>query len=62
MSEYTDTGHVEVELTGESATSLMATFFGPVGTGETSGYVFQADMDLEPPFPKAVVVSFDCSY
>jgi hypothetical protein len=40
----------------------MATFAGPVGTGDSSGYVFHADMDLQPPYPKAIVVALACSY
>ena len=61
-SSYQDTGQVATDLTGEPATSLMATFFGPIGTGDQQGYVFHADMDLLPPYPKAIVVTLDCSY
>jgi hypothetical protein len=61
-SSYQDTGQVATDITGEPATSLMATFFGPVGTGDQQGYVFHADMDLQPPYPKAIVVTLDCSY
>lgn len=60
-SSYQDTGQVAMDITGEPATSLMATFFGPVGTGDQQGYVFHADMDLQPPYPKAIVVMLDCS-
>jgi len=59
---YQDTGQVAADITGEPATSLMATFFGPVGIGGQQGYVFHADMDLQPPYPKAIVVTLDCSY
>jgi hypothetical protein len=38
----------------------MATFFGPIGTGDEQGYVFHADMDLQPPSPGAIVVTLDC--
>jgi hypothetical protein len=61
-SSYQDTGQVATDLTGEPATSLMGTFFGPVGTGDQQGYVFHADMDLQPPYPNAIVVTLDCSY
>jgi hypothetical protein len=50
------------DVTGEPATSLMATFFGPIGTGDEQGYVFHADMDLQPPSPGAIVVTLDCNY
>ena len=59
---YQDTGQVAADITGEPATSLMATFFGPIGTGDQQGYVFHADMDLQPPYPNAIVVTLDCSY
>jgi hypothetical protein len=59
---YQDTGQVADDITGEPATSLMATFFGPIGTGDQQGYVFHADMDLQPPYPNAIVVTLDCSY
>jgi hypothetical protein len=59
---YQDTGQVATDVTGEPATSLMATFFGPVGTGDQQRYVFHADMDLQPPYPKAIVVTLDCDY
>jgi hypothetical protein len=61
-SQYEDTGMVAVDLAGEPATSLMATFSGPIGTDDSAGYVFHADMDLQQPYPKAIVVSLDCSY
>ena len=61
-STYQDTGQMAIDLTGEPADSLMATFFGPVGTGDQQGYVFHADMNLQPPYPKAVVVTLDCEY
>jgi hypothetical protein len=61
-SSYQDTGQVAADITGEPGTSLMATFFGPVGTGDQQGYVFHADMDLQPPYPKAIVVTLDCTY
>jgi hypothetical protein len=61
-SSYQDTGQGATDITGEPATSLMATFFGPIGTGDQQGYVFHADMDLQAPYPKAIVVTLDCSY
>jgi hypothetical protein len=61
-SQYEDTGRVAVDLAGQPATSLMATFHGLIGSGDSAGYVFHADMDLQPPYPKAIVVSLDCSY
>ena len=61
-SSYTDTGEVAADATGEPATSLMATFFGPVGTGDEQGWVLHADMGLQAPYPKAIVVTLDCSY
>jgi hypothetical protein len=59
---YQDTGQVANDVTGEPADSLMATFFGPIGTGDQQGYVFHSDMNLQPPYPKAIVVTLDCSY
>ena len=59
---YQDTGQVATDITGEPATSLMATFFGPIGSGDQQGYVFHADMDLQQPFPNAIVVTLDCDY
>jgi hypothetical protein len=61
-SSYQDTGVVATDLTLDPADSLMATFLGPVGTGDQQGYVFHADMNLQPPYPKAIVVTLDCSY
>ena len=61
-SSYQDTGQVATDISGEPATSLMATFFGPIGTGDQQGYVFHADMDLQSPYPNAIVVTLDCSY
>jgi hypothetical protein len=61
-SSYQDTGQAANDITGEPADSLMATFFGPVGAGDQQGYVFHADMNLQPPYPKAIVVTLDCSY
>lgn len=61
-SSYQDTGQLATDITGEPADSLMATFFGPIGTGGQQGYVFHAAMNLQPPYPKAIVVTLDCSY
>jgi hypothetical protein len=61
-SSYQGTGQMATDITGEPATSLMVTFFGPVGIGSQQGYVFHADMDLQQPYPKAIVVTLDCSY
>ena len=47
---------------GISPDSLMAPFFGPIGTGDQQGYVFHADMNLQPPYPKAIVMTLDSSY
>lgn len=60
--QYTDTGRVANDIAGEPATSLMAMFYGPVGKGSETGYVFHADMDLQQPYPKAIVINLDCSY
>jgi hypothetical protein len=61
-SSYQDTGQVANDVTGEAADSLMATFFGPIGTGDKQGYVFHADMNLQQPYPNAIVVTLDCTY
>ena len=61
-STYQDTGQQATDITGEPADSLMATFFGPIGTGDQQGYVFHSDMNLQPPYPKAIVVTLDCTY